>query len=206
MVTVLFAQTLLRAHRPGGIDLTTYLESARAVQRGENPYAARLAFPYMYPPAFAFALIPLAAVPADVALIIWFAASVLAIVWATREMLTLTYPEVRERSVTPFLAAFFAAAYPVLQSNLRNAQVNLIVVALAVAALGARTISGRAAWWASSIAIKVVPAVLAPFYLRRQQWRLCMAAALALAALSLVPAVTLGSQVVSSSRQYAASF
>lgn len=205
-LAVLFAQTWTRADRLGGIDFTTYLEAARAVQHGENPYARPLAFPYIYPPFFAFGLIPLTYVPADLALIIWFAASAGAIVWATREVLLLAYPELRARSVTPFLAALFAVSYTVLQSNVRNAQVNFIIVFFAIAALRARDIAGRAVWWALAIAIKVVPGVLAPFYLRRKEWRVCAGAAIALVALCLAPAATLGAQVVSLNREYVTSF
>ncbi len=205
-LAVLFAQTWTRAHRPGGIDLTTYLEAARAVQRVENPYALSLAFPYVYPPFFAFALIPLAYVPADLALLIWFTASVGAIVWACHEVLMLAYPELRARSVTPFLATLFAVAYTVFQSNLRNAQVNFIIVALAIAALRARATPARGVDWALATVIKIVPGVLAPYYVCRREWRTCAMAALALIALCLAPAVTLGAQVVSLHREYATTF
>jgi hypothetical protein len=208
-LTVLLVQTWTRAHRPGGIDLTTYLEAARAAQRGQDPYALPLAFPYLYPPFLAFALIPLAYAPADLALLVWFAASVAAVVWSTRELLTLAYPEWRASSLAPFIVALFAVTYPVLQSNLRNGQVNLIVMALAVASLrGYRAGAPRrgALCWASAVAIKIVPAVLAPFYVRRREWRVCVMAAVAFVALCLLPALTLGAQVVSLNREYVSSF
>ena len=205
-LVVLFAQTWTRAHRPGGIDLTTYLEAARAVQRGESPYALAVPFPYIYPPFLAVALIPLAAMPADVSLVIWFVASVAAIVWATRAMLVAAYPGLRAGQLTPFLALFFAASFPILQNNLRNAQVNFIVIALTAGAFARHTATGRAVCWAVSIAIKLVPGVLAPFFLRRGEWRVCALSAAALAALLLVPAITLGAQVIPLTREYAASF
>lgn len=205
-LAVLFAQTWTRAHRPGGIDLTTYLEAARALRRGENPYALSLAFPYVYPPLFAFALIPLTYVPADLALLVWFAASVGAIVWACHEVLMLAYPQLRAGRVTPFLATLFAVAYTVFQSNLRNAQVNFVIVALAIAALRARATPARGVYWALATVIKIVPGVLAPYYVCRREWRVCAMAVLALIALSLAPAVTLGAQVASLHREYATTF
>jgi hypothetical protein len=203
-LALLFAQTWTRAHRPGGIDLTTYLEAARAVQRGESPYALPVPFPYIYPPFLAFALIPLAALPADVSLSIWFAASVAAIVWAVRAMLTEASPEHAEK--TPFLAALFVATFPIVQSNLRNGQVNFIVIALAAGAFVARHAAGRAVCWALGIAIKLVPGVLAPFFVRRGEWRVCGLAAAALAALLLLPAATFGAQIIPLTREYVTAF
>jgi hypothetical protein len=232
----LFAQTWSRAHRPGGIDLATYLEAARAVVRGDNPYASASSFPYIYPPFLAFALIPLAGLPADLALTAWFVTSLGAIIWSTREVLMLAYPELSGRRLTPFIAALLMGMYPVLQSNLRNGQVNPIVVSLMIAALvahRARAQNRRAgsapgaphargadtawrAWrdcrarepvcWAAAIAIKIVPAVLAPFYLRRRDWRVCAEAASGVIVLCLIPYVTLGSQVVPLTRGYVISF
>jgi hypothetical protein len=238
----LFAQTWSRAHRPGGIDLTTYLEAARAALRGDNPYALVSPFPYIYPPFLAFALIPLTRLPADLALAAWFAASLGAIVWSTREVLTLAYPELSGRRLTPFIAALFVGMYPVLQSNLRNGQVNPIVVGLVIAALAARLArpgshhaggassapdargadGARRPWrpceacracrawepacWAAAIAIKIVPAALAPFYLRRRDWRVCAEAASGVIVLCLIPFVTLGSHVVPLTRGYVVSF
>lgn len=205
-LALLFAQTWTRAHRPGGIDLTTYLEAARASEHGQSPYGAPAAFPYIYPPFFAFALIPLAHLPADLVLAIWFAASVGAIVWSLWRMLRLAYPELRARSLTPFLAVVFAAAYTVVQSNLRNAQVNFLIVGLAVVALDARGASRRAIGWALAIAIKIVPSVLTPFYLVRRQWRLCAIAAAAVVVLCLMPVITLGAQAVPLTVEYLRSF
>jgi hypothetical protein len=234
----LFVQTWSRAHRPGGIDLTTYLEAARAVLRGDSPYALSSPFPYIYPPFLAFALIPLVGLPADLALVAWFIASLSAIVWSTREVLTLAYPELSGRSLTPFIAALFVGMYPVLQSNLRNGQVNPIVVSLAIAGLAARLARARSpgnpesprddspegpprapvarrvdrGWedwrvrealcWAAAIAIKIVPAVLAPFYLRRRDWRVCAEAASGVIVLCLIPFVTLGHSVGPLTRDY----
>ena len=205
-LAVLFTQTLERAHRPGGIDLTTYLEAARAVQRGESPYGLAVPFPYIYPPFLAFALIPLAALPADVALVIWFTASAAAIVWAARATVLIAYPELRPRRLTPFLAALFAVTFTVLQSNLRNGQVNFLVVALAVGALASAAAVPRAVNWALAMVIKVVPGALAPFFVRRREWGVCAAATAAVAALCAVPALTLGAQVMPLTREYVTSF
>src|SRR5438105_3108561 len=94
VIAALLVQTWTRAERPGGIDLTSYLEAARIVARGGgNPYSQTASAPYIYPLFLAFALIPLAYVPAPAALLIWFVASIAALLWTTRTMLRIAYPE-----------------------------------------------------------------------------------------------------------------
>src|SRR5204862_207695 len=70
LCVVLFAQTWVRAERPNGIDLTSYLLSARALLHGDSPYLLPTPFPYLYPATLAFLLIPLTFVPAAVAVVV----------------------------------------------------------------------------------------------------------------------------------------
>src|SRR5262245_47924716 len=137
LAAFLFAQTWARAERTGGIDLTSYLLSARALLDGRSPYLLPTPFPYLYPATLAFLLIPLAFVAAPVALAIWFALNVFALWWSTRRVLVDVRPELEadtSRAVV-LLALFFTVFFTIVQSNLRNGQVNFIVVALCVAAL-----------------------------------------------------------------------
>src|SRR5206468_10420591 len=60
---VLLGQTITRASRPDGIDLTSYLLSARSLLHGASPYLLPTPFPYLYPPTLALLLIPLTFVP-----------------------------------------------------------------------------------------------------------------------------------------------
>jgi hypothetical protein len=203
---VLLAQTWTRAHRAGGIDLTTYLEAAKAVERGGSPYALPVAFPYIYPPFLAFALIPLTHLPRDLVLVVWFAASIGAIVWSLRAVVRAGLPQVRARPLTPFFAVLIAALYPVFQSNLRNGQVNFFVTALAVAALVGSGDARRGVAWGVATAIKVMPAAVAPFFVRRLQWRVGAAAVAALVLVCLVPVLALGAALVPLTMQYGSSF
>ncbi len=209
--SVLFVQTWSRAHRPSGIDLTTYLQAAHAIARGGNPYDVASPFPYVYPPFLAFALIPLTYLPEDWTLIMWYAASVAALVWSTREIIRAAYPVLDGRHLTPFVGALFAAAYPVIQSNLRNGQVNLFVLALCIFALRACPTSAAAqvrgaTAWAAAIAIKMVPAALGPFYLRRGGWSFGATAVMITTALWLLPILVLGPAMFEQVGAYASSF
>jgi Glycosyltransferase family 87 len=136
LCAVLFWQTSVRAARPDGIDLTSYLLSARALMDGGSPYLLATPFPYLYPPTLAFLLVPLTLVPPVVALIIWFALNAIAAVWAIRKVVLFVSPELEQSpdQAARFLAMFFTFFFPIVQSNLRNGQVNFLVLALSVAA------------------------------------------------------------------------
>ena len=133
---VLLWQTLVRAARPDGIDLTSYLLSARALAHGASPYLLATPFPYLYPATLAFLLIPLAMAPSIVALVAWFALNAFAAVWSVRRVALCVRPDLEQRpeTVAVLLAVFFTVFFPIVQSNLRNGQVNFIVLALCVAA------------------------------------------------------------------------
>ena len=171
---VLFVQTLTRASRPGGIDVTTYLAAARAVAEGANPYTLDLPSPYLYPAFLAFGMIPFSLLPATIVVAAWFAASTWALIYSLRTTLLLAYPYLRHEDLTPLLAVVLTLFFPLIQSNLRNGQVNTIVLALCIFAL-ARHRSSResqsAVAWGIAIAIKLMPVLIAPFFLRRRAWR-----------------------------------
>jgi alpha-1,2-mannosyltransferase len=192
---ILLAQTWARAARPGGIDLTTYLEASRAIMRGENPYTLDLAFPYLYPPFLAFAVIPLTLMPNMIALVIWSVASIWALVWAIRETLVTVEPDLQERDLTPLLAALLSVGFPIVQNNVRNGQVNFIVLALCIYALRLflhKQSGACAVAWGTAVAIKLMPAILIVFCLIRRRIREVVGAMALAAVLCVVPVVVAG--------------
>src|SRR5262245_19054869 len=132
LCAVLLAQTYARAQRPNGIDLTSYLLSADVLFHGGSPYVLPTPFPYVYPATLAFLLIPLTLVPAVVAVLVWFTLNVAAVVWSVRAIVLRVRPDAGAAEVAPFLAVFFTLFFTIAQSNLRNGQVNFIVLALCV--------------------------------------------------------------------------
>src|SRR5207248_11741669 len=90
-----------------------------------------------------------------------------------------------------------------------NGQVNLIVLALCVAALQAYTnrMPARGALaWATAVAIKIVPAILSLFFARRGRWSLTIGALIVAAVLCLLPVATMGADVFSVTPLYVTSF
>src|SRR3954468_3733277 len=65
---VLLVQAETKALRAIGNDFTAYLDAARALAHGHNPYLASERFPYSYPLTLAWLLIPLSYFP------VWLAA------------------------------------------------------------------------------------------------------------------------------------
>jgi len=203
LCSVLLAQTYVRAERPNGIDLTSYLLSARALAEGRSPYLLPTPFPYLYPATLAFLLIPFTFVPALAAVFVWFVLSVAAAVWSIRAVLLQTRPSLANRSaaVAVFLACFFTLFFTIAQSNLRNGQVNFIVLALCVAAGLAAAPRGAPAW-SLAVAMKIFPLAWLPYFLLRRSW-LWLAAAVGLIAVwCLLPAVVLGPRIVDIYEQY----
>ena len=199
LCAVLLAQTYVRAQRPNGIDLTSYLLSADVLWHGGSPYVLPTPFPYVYPATLAFLLIPLTFVPAAAAVLVWFALNVAAAVWCTRAIVLAMRPDARWVDVGPFLALFFTVFFTIAQSNLRNGQVNFIVLALSVfAALRPRSVVA----WPLSIALKVLPLVLAPYFLLRRSWRWMLVSVVMIVVWGLVPAVVVGRRIVDIYQQF----
>jgi Glycosyltransferase family 87 len=183
---VLAVQTLNRARRPDGIDFTSYLMSAQALWEGRSPYGLDTPWPYVYPMLLAFLLIPLVALPYAAAALAWFAASLAALCGILSKT--------TDRSALP-VTATLAASFAIIQSTLLNGQVNFLVVLCSVLAVCAAR-DGRdvtaGAWLGAGIALKLMPAVLAMYFLVRGRWRAVVATAVASLVFSFGPAVLLG--------------
>jgi alpha-1,2-mannosyltransferase len=209
-VVALALQTLHKAHRPLGNDLTMYLDAAQALLAGRNPYTLGGTLPYMYPLFLAAVLAPLTAMPRDAATLLWFVASVGSLVLAAR----VTGDLARETGIVrsgvsltvPLVALWFLLFDPI-QNNLLNGQVNFQILLLCVLCLkfyfrGRPT--GSAAALAPAIAVKLTPALLLGFLAARRRWTaivLCLGLS---AFLVLAPIVLPGAEGGRAYRAYAA--
>jgi alpha-1,2-mannosyltransferase len=187
---VVGAQAFRSAHRSAGNDFTSYLLSAAALARGESPYGLPTPFPYVYPIALALLLIPLTLVPYGAAVVGWFVASAASLVAACRGVLAVAQVP-PARAIVP-LAIAALLLLDVLQSNLRNGQVNFIVLALAV--WGCRWLVAKRCLAAGvglglAVSIKLVPLILLGYaFMRRRFLAIGVAfATIALAAVAPFP-------------------
>jgi alpha-1,2-mannosyltransferase len=173
-------------------DLPIYLQAAWAVRTGADPYAFKTEREchYNYPPLLAIALTPLAQaapgtadrplVPYQMAVALWYVLSLLALIAGTHALASALEenspdPAVREQSwsrrrwwilrLVPLLVCL-----PGTARTLSLGQVDLLVLALLCATIAAalRRQSWRAGLWLSgAVCIKLIPAFLLLYPLRR---------------------------------------
>ncbi|MSR62171.1 MAG: DUF2029 domain-containing protein [Planctomycetes bacterium] len=153
--------------RERGSDFSVYYDAGRAVLAGRDP---TLVERYLYLPAFAVALAPLAALPYTAALVLWQLASLVALAWVTARCQRRC-----ERALggaRPYLAwAPLACVLRLVDSSLANGQANLLVLALIVAALEAwfeRRERRAGLLLGCASALKIVPLFLAVAFLARR--------------------------------------
>jgi hypothetical protein len=200
-------------------DLQVYLRAAWAVRTGNDLYAItdENKWHYHYPALFAILMVPLANTPAGEhqewwhlrmheSVFIWHFFTLLCLIVSAHWLASAleeksTNPELRaQRRYGPRWWALrvwpvLACIAPVSQTLLRG-QVNLLVLALMCAMLAAalRGQSWRAGLWlAGAICVKLIPAFLLLYPLRRRDWRWLGGCTAGLAVgLALIPAVVLG--------------
>ncbi len=168
LVAGLFVFFLVQAIKKGvmrehGNDLTIYLYASDVFFKGNNPYG--IEWGLLYPLFTAFIVEPLNFLPVWAAHMVWYSASFLLLV------ASLKYSEERinGRDVNRLLLlGTFVFFFGQLQSNFRNGQINIIVLAAIVAFVV--FLKGGRPWTASfflaaGISIKLAPVVLIVFLL-----------------------------------------
>jgi len=165
----------------GMIDLRVYRMGGSVLLDRASLYDAQLpgsGLPFTYPPFAAIAMVPLAAVPWGVALVVWTTISVLCIAAIWRTSLPATawtlLPETWRNRRIAVLAALTAASLllePVWQT-IQFGQINLLLTAMILLDLvrpsGAKW---RGFWVGVAIGIKLTPLPFLAFLLITKQWR-----------------------------------
>ncbi|MFH1176288.1 MAG: glycosyltransferase 87 family protein [Acidobacteriota bacterium] len=195
------------AQRPIGNDFLAYLTASRALLAGSDPYLTSSHFSYVYPLLLALLLIPLALLPTWLAVGLWYAINVAAMVAASLLAIRLALPPTPgaaeagvgvRRLIVPLCLVFFLM-FGVIQNNLRNGQVNFVIALLCVlfyrSFLAGRT-AAAGLFLALAIALKVAPVFLLLALLRRARWRAFALTLILAAALCLLPAVLAGGRIL----------
>jgi hypothetical protein len=196
---ILLAQAETKALRSFGNDFTAYLDAARALAGGGNPYLASERFPYSYPLTLAWMLVPLLLAPIWLAAAVWFGATVFSY-WRVVNHSAVAGAQRLTRCEPVALAVIVAVVLlQIVQNELLNGQINLAVAAIA---LGSIALSERrrpvaaAALWGLGVALKLFPLILIPWFLVRRRWTELFGGALAAAVLCLLPVVWVGPEAV----------
>jgi alpha-1,2-mannosyltransferase len=180
-------QAVRKAERRSGNDLVGYLEASRALYAGGDPYHLPDRFPYIYPLFLAAAVRPLASFPVPVASVTWFALQAGCLWYVLRTAGMHAGIDKADRVVA---AAVIVAVFgDVVQSEFLNGQVNVIVLALAVAAIH---LTNTRPWTAAlllgaAIAVKLTPALFLLYWALERRFRLVIASVVWSAAFILSP-------------------
>lgn len=165
----------------GMIDLRVYRMGGSVLLDRASLYDAELpgsGLPFTYPPFAAIAMVPLAAVPWNVALVVWTTVSVLSLaaIWRTSlpaAAWALLPDQWRDRWLL-VLAALTAASLllePVWQT-IQFGQINLLLTAMILLDLVRPQASRwRGLWLGIAIGVKLTPLPFLAFLLVTKQWR-----------------------------------
>ncbi|MBI3449468.1 MAG: DUF2029 domain-containing protein [Acidobacteria bacterium] len=215
----LYGAVLTHLHPPDKNDFTSYYVAARVVESGragdlyypepkgsllaqasiEHPWidvarSAGIDNPnyYLYPPLFAVAFVPLAALPYETAFAAWLLLNVAFLAGA----FLLCLPPRRDRTLSGLAAAALVALtfYPVWH-HLKIGQSSLLVLLLLAACLallrrGREGAAGLAL--SGAILLKLTPVIFIPFLWMRGRRRAAVAATLAVAALTAISLAVTG--------------
>lgn len=193
VAVVLLAVALDRAlwHETPKTDFTVYSAAGRALLDGADPYdvANVRGWRYVYPPAFALLLAPVAALPAPLAVALFAMVSIAAAFHAVR----LSHALSPDASTTAWATLLLA---PAIVSGIARGQASVLVAWLVTAALhdGLKDRPLRAGLAvAAATALKLMPLPVAVLFVARRQGRALAALGFGLfALLAVLPASILG--------------
>jgi hypothetical protein len=182
-------------------DFQVYARAAWAVHAGEDLYAVTddNGWHYIYPPAFAILLAPLADpypylpregyLPFWLSAGIWYLVGLAAAVYSVHAFAAAVLPDAARGSrrwwtarLGPFLICLGGTVLAISRGQVNTVLVALIAAGFAAAMRNRRATSG--AWLASAAVLKIIPAILVLFPLLRRDWR-ALGGGLAMAALLL---------------------
>jgi hypothetical protein len=188
VVAIVFGSFIPRVYllttRPAGNDLMVYLESGRALARGENPYSYSIGGTPQnhgpYPLTIDTLIVPFTWVPLWLAEVLWFGLSLAALIgalsildrlWKRAGTNTSTAREI------PFvfrLATVALVLFVPLQSHFGYGQLDLVILLMCCLFVRAqlRDRDGQAALWlGGGIALKLTPSVLVVDLVARRKVR-----------------------------------
>ena len=196
IVVFLLVQTWRRGLRPLGSDLSSFLDSSRAIVAGADPYRTGAAFPYLYPLFLAFVLIPLSYLPLSLSTPLWFVANMSAL-FGSIAMTARVSPQVDQENRywgLPVLGLFILL-FAQIQNQFVNSQVNCLVLLCTV--LSVRYLLKGRRWLAAfclaaAISVKPFTLILIIFVFVRREYRVAFGAIAIAAVLCSFPALLLG--------------
>ena len=199
----LVSEGVRKALAEGTGDLGVYLRAARAVTAGESPWDASWSLRYYYPIFPALLLVPLSWLPQGLVGVAWTLGKTACLFWALSWAYVTGSGRPTPRRALLADPAFFVvlvAAYPMLQNEYRNVQIDLYVLAACIASqrLMERGREGASGGWlAVAVSTKLTPVLLLGHAVQRARWRQVAVAIGLSALLALLPTVWIGAEYLS---------
>jgi hypothetical protein len=196
----LFASAFHEIHKRKFAAFTCYYRAAVALRAGQSPYDAgtREAYPYVYPPFYAFALGPLTRLPIEPAARVMVAINgslLLAAVLLAAAAIAPRLTGRRTLAGTLWIALITTGICVVqIHKELGGLQAGILLpfaFVLALFWIDRRPVLAGLAL-AVAISVKYVPVIALPYLLLRRRWTAVAACAAGTIAFALLPSVSLG--------------
>ena len=184
----------------GRNDLDIYVAASHSLWEGENVYLRKFidGYSFFYSPLFAIAVSPFAYVPPWFAKLIWGSITLL----LYGRCVSIIYKEYLPKELssnqsTAILFFSFLFLFQAIRDNLNSSQVTVLMLWLCLESI--RCISNKqvllgALLLALGIDMKLIPMVLLPYLVYRDQWKAALLTVALVALIQLVPAVFIGWQ------------
>lgn len=202
IVVITLLQMYRGAYRVNGYDFTCYVNAAKALWNGENPYILQSEFPFIYPLFFALIMYPLAVLPYWMANLIWFLLNLIALIAIVKMTLTWIQKFLPENSSDYIVLIFVVviSSFSVIQNHLLNGQVNILLLFLCLLFFKLQQDNksmASALVLSLAILIKLVPALFLLWLLLRKRYQTLMMTFIFLTLGLLLPYILVGDQLLS---------
>jgi hypothetical protein len=203
LTIVFFIQTIGKAYRPNGYDLSAYIYGANALIKGLDPYYQRLAFIYIYPLFLAFIMTPLMILPYWMINTVWFFLGIGCLYFISVNMLNITKEITKCEDEKKYILPIFISiviCFSSIHNTFLNGQVNLLVLACDVMFFSSffnKKYISSSIWLAAAIAIKLTPIILLGFLFIRKRYGLLLMTILISVFFILLPSVLCGEKIIS---------
>ncbi|MBN1353546.1 MAG: DUF2029 domain-containing protein, partial [Candidatus Omnitrophica bacterium] len=174
--------TVWRTHY-SSTDFDTYYYAARDALEGVSVYNGHEGVsPYIYPPFFAYLIVPLAFLKLEIASFVWYALNLLFFFLAVLLSFKMVYAEkktgVNRGEILPLPATLFALmVFGLFIDNISMLQVNVFVLFLALTGLyffRKKALIPAGLFLGMAISIKIIPLLFLVYFIVKKETRMCL--------------------------------
>lgn len=207
VVAVLSLQAFSKAYRPQGNDFKCYLQAAESINNKTNPYDSIKYFPYIYPLTTAYFMIPLTKLDYSLAFAFWLCLNYFCFIYSI--VLLYRMNQSRIGADVLHLVIVIMAVVEIIQNNILNGQINFIVLFLIIKAWDLYRMEHRSRGMvclAFAASVKLLPVIIVWHFIVRKRFRDVSVFTVALGFFLFLPALIIGTDILSYYHSYLAKF